>query len=144
MENSQTPTLENTRRLEKLYKYLNYEISSSILYLASWLFAIFLPLLFLAAILFTPLMLFVLYKEEKKGWIISFVVIIVAPTIITVIIFPALTIVGLIPFYFYCFILRMEVKSWLQEIRARNELVLQKIRKENESNEFEDIFDIRN
>jgi hypothetical protein len=144
MESEQNPILENTRRLEKLYKYLNYEISSSIVYLASWLFAIFLPLLFLAAILFTPFMLFVLYKEEKKGWIISFAVIIIAPTFLSIIIFPALTILGLIPFYFYCFILRLEVKSWLQEIRARNELILRKIRNSNESNEFEDIFDIRN
>ena len=144
MESEQNPILENTRRLEKLYKYLNYEISSSILYLASWLFAIFLPILFLAAIIFAPFMLFVLYKEEKKGWIISFVVIIIAPTFLSIIIYPSLTIVGLIPFYFYCFILRMEVKNWLQEIRARNGLILRKIRNSNESNEFEDIFDIRN
>jgi len=143
MENEQNPILENPRRLEKLYKYLNYEISSSILYLASWLYAIFLPILFLAAIIFAPFMLFVLYREDKKGWIISFVVIIIAPTFLAIIIFPALTIVGLIPFYFYCFILRLEVKNWLQEIRARNELVLRKIRNSNESNEFEDVFEMR-
>jgi hypothetical protein len=45
---------------------------------------------------------------------------------------------ALLPFYLYCFLLRFEAKGWLTEMRARNDLVLQKIRKENEGNALED------
>lgn len=44
----------------------------------------------------------------------------------------------LIPFYFYCYILRMTAKEWITEMRARNNLVLQKIEKENKESELED------
>jgi len=133
------PRLENTQRLESLYKYLNYEISSSVLYFASWFVGMLLPLLFLLAIVFSPYMLYVLYLEEKKGWIITFVLLIILPAILTLIFFPMIIIVGLAPFYFYCFILRMEVRNWLQEKNARNELTLQKFKKENEKFELDDL-----
>ena len=133
------PRLENTQRLESLYKYLNYEIFSSVLYFASWFVGMLLPLLFLLAIVFSPYMLYVLYLEEKKGWIITFVLLIILPAILTLIFFPMIIIVGLAPFYFYCFILRMEVRNWLQEKNARNELTLQKFKKENEKFELDDL-----
>ena len=144
MENVQTPILENTSRLDKFYQYLNYEVSSSLLYLGTWFIPMFMPLLFLAAIIFTPYMLFVLYKEEKKGWIIFFVLSTILPIIFLSNFYPSLIAIGLIPFYFFCFTLRMTAKEWLKERRSRNELVLQKIRKENKSNEFEDVFEMRN
>lgn len=144
MERVKTPILENVARLEKLYTYLNYEVSSSILYLGSWFIPMFMPLIFLAAIIFTPYMIFVLYKEKKKGWIIFFFLSTILPIIFLSNFYPSLIAIGLIPFYFFCFILRMTAKEWLNEMRARNELVLQKIRKENISNEFEDIFEMRN
>ena len=138
MAKGKAPKLESTVKLEKLYKYLNYEVSSTLLYAGSFFFRLFTPILFIAAIIFTPFMFFVLFKEEKKGWLISFIVMVLIPAILFVTLFPILTIVALIPFYLYCFILRMEVKGWLQEMRARNELALHKFKKANESNEIDD------
>ena len=133
-----TPHLENTRQLEKLYKYLNYEVSSTVLYAMGWVYAVLIPALILAATIFTPYMLYVLYKEERSGWIIFFVVIVAIPLLIILIFYPLLSLVGLAPFYFYCFMLRLEAKTWLTEMRARNELKLKKIAKENEGNKIED------
>jgi len=91
-----------------------------------------------AAIVFTPFMLYVLYKEEKKGWIISFSIIVLLPLIPISLFYPDLLLIGLAPFYLFCFLLRMEVKGWLTEMRARNDLILQKLKKENEGTELED------
>ncbi len=138
MRKNNTPKLEETFRLEKLSKYLNYEVSSSILYAGSFFFPMFIIILFLAATIFTPFMLFVLYKEEKKGWIVSFAIIVLIPAILFATFLPSVIMGSLIPFYLYCFILRMEVKGWLQEMRARNTLVLQRFKKANESNDLDD------
>ncbi len=123
-----TPQLENTHRLEKLYKVLNYEVSSSVLFAMGWVYAVLIPILILAASVFTPYMLFVLYKEEKIGWIISFAVAVALPLIIVLIFYPLLALVALAPFYFLLFLLRLEVKAWLTEMRARK-IGLQKLKK---------------
>ncbi|MBU0473253.1 MAG: hypothetical protein KKF62_03740 [Bacteroidetes bacterium] len=138
MQNLTEPTFENTRRLESLYKYLNYEISSSVLYVGGWFYFMLLIVIIFAAIVFTPFMLYVLYKEEKKGWIISFSIIVLLPLIPISLFYPDLLLIGLAPFYLFCFLLRMEVKGWLTEMRARNDLILQKLKKENEGTELED------
>ncbi len=132
------PKLEDINRLENLYKYLNYEVSSSLLYLGSWFIPMFMPLLSLAAIVFTPYLLFVLYKEERLGWIIFFIISTLIPIILLLIFYPAITVAGLIPFYMFCFLLRMETKGWITEMRARNNLVLQKLKKDNEGKGLED------
>lgn len=139
MQNFNNLKFEKTHRLENLYKYLNYEISSSVLYVAGWFYAILSYVIVIAAIVFTPFMLYVLYKEGKNGWIISFSIVIILPLISILLFYPDLLIVGLAPFYLFCFLLRMEVKGWLTEMRARNDLVLQKIKKEEEGKELEDL-----
>lgn len=130
--------LENIHRLEKLYKYLNYEVSASLLYLGSWFIPMFVTLLLLAAIIFTPYVLYVLYQEKKIGWIIFFIIITLFPIVLLSIFYPSLMSVGLITFYLFCFVLRMETKGWITEMRARNDLVLQKIKKANEGKGLED------
>ena len=144
MENVQTPMLENTTRLAKFYQYLNYEVGSSLLLVGLLFMPILLEeLLKLAAILFTPYLIFVLYKEEKYGWITTFIAIVLIPVLGLLVFAFQYNVLALLPFYFYCYLLRFEAKNWLKEKRSRNELVLQKIRKENKSNEFEDVFEIR-
>lgn len=138
MDRENSPKLENIHRLEKLYKYLNYEVSSSLLYLASWFIPMFIPLLILAAVIFTPFMLYVLYIQNKKGWITAFVVLVILPVVIVSIYAPLLAMIALAPFYFFCFVLRIEVKGWITEMRARNDLALQKIKKVKDENDFED------
>ena len=88
-------------------------------------------------------MVFVLYEEEKKGWIIFFVLSTILPIVLLTIFYFSLIMVGLIPFYFFCFILRFEAKSWITEMRARNELTFHKIRKASEERELEDYIVMR-
>lgn len=121
--------LSNTN-LTRLGKYLNYKITSSVLFLFSF-FAGFLILLFIAAaIIFTLFMLFVLHQENRKGWIIFFMILVVIPHILSVImyftsaiVFPWFLIV-LAFFYLYCFLLRIEVKICLREKRSKLQYIL--------------------
>ena len=49
-------------------------------------------------------------------------------------IFKILILVSLALFYFYCFLLRLEVNDWVEEERARNQLMLERM--EEEKNKF--------
>ena len=88
-------------------------------------------------------MLYVLFTEKKKGWIILFIVIVVIPIIILIILSvmvefsrPLLFLsVGL--FYFYCFLLRFEVNDWVREAMARNQYLLEKKQREDDLKSFE-------
>ncbi len=138
MEKVNSLKLENTSQLEKLYKYLNYEISSSPLFIGSLFLPIFVPILFLAAFIFTPYLLYVLYKEGRNGWFLTFILMVLLPVLLLLVLAVQYFLFALLPFYFYCFLLRFEAKGWLTEIRARNDFTLQKIKKANESNEIDD------
>jgi hypothetical protein len=124
--------------LIRLKKYLNYEVSSALLYFLSFQVFIFIFLASAAALIFTPFMLYVLYSEKKKGWIVLFIIIVIAPIIFLSILSvmiefsrPLLFIsVGL--FYFYCFILRFEVNDWVREAAVRYQYLIGKKRRENE------------
>ena len=125
MDSESKLRFEHTTRLDKLYQFLNYEIQSTFLILLLWIpfmFLVVIGLLILAAILFTPFMLFVLYKEERIGWIITFVLSVIFPLVLLVIFAKQLFFLFMIPFYFYCFVLRMVVKDWIQEKNAKYEL----------------------
>jgi hypothetical protein len=72
----------------------------------------------LAAILFTPFMLKVLFEERRFGWIIYFIIIVLIP-VIAIYFFnfglsykPAFQLIPLGTFYFYCFTLRLAIKDW--------------------------------
>ena len=129
--------------LIQLQKYLNYEVSGFLLYILSFQVFIFLFIASAAALAFMPFMLYVLFTEKKKGWIILFIVIVVIPIIILIILSvmvefsrPLLFLsVGL--FYFYCFILRFEVNDWVREAMARNQYLLEKKQREDDLKSFE-------
>ncbi|MCX6167980.1 MAG: hypothetical protein NTX65_01470 [Ignavibacteriales bacterium] len=105
----------NARRLQQ---WLDYELSSLALMLLSWFwnFAIF--LMIIAAFLFTPFMIKILFEERRFGWIIFFLLIVVIPVCGVFLLGSDSTyasIIRLIPlalFYFYCFVLRLAVKDW--------------------------------
>ena len=124
--------------LTRLKKYLNYEVSTSILYFLSFQVFIFIFFALAAALIFTPFMLYVLLKEDKKGWIVLFVIIVITPIILLIIlaiIFDfalPLLIVPLGLFYFYCFLLRFSVNGWLREISMKNQILKDKKRREDE------------
>ena len=122
----QNINIDRSYNLTRLKRYLNYEVSGTILYVLSFQVFIFIFLAAAVALIFMPFMLYVLYTEKKKGWIILFVLIVVVPFVIllvTGLIFefskPLLMIVlGL--FYFYCFLLRFEANDWVKESNARS------------------------
>lgn len=124
--------------LTRLKKYLNYEVSTSILFFLSFQVFIFIFFALAAAIIFTPFMLYVLFKEDKKGWIVLFFIIVIIPIIIFIILAILLAFskpLLLIPmglFYFYCFLLRYEVNTWVRELNFKNQYLEDKKQKEIE------------
>lgn len=119
--------------LEKLGRALNYELSSSLLLIVSYLW----PLLAVAAILFTPFMLFLLSRAGKTGWLVTFGIMVVLPFIAFLIFgrhsgyLGVLLLMPLCFFYLYTFLLRLTVNDWVNELRAKEQYQLEsELRKE--------------
>lgn len=124
--------------LQKLSRYLNYELSTSVLYFLSYAWGITLTLAIIAAVIFIPFILYIFIKARKVSWLISFCVIVIIPVVGCIIIglkFDNFLILILIPlgfFYFYCFIMKLVINDHIKEIIAR-----EKLRKErNEKQEI--------
>jgi predicted neutral ceramidase superfamily lipid hydrolase len=106
-------------------------------YFYSWL-------LIAAALVFTPYMLYVLYKEKRTGWISAFLILIILPLIVILVLpiettlFLMLSNIPLALFFLYCFILRFEVNSWIREKNAKEQWLAQKKKSEEELNTFMD------
>lgn len=113
--------------MRRLYYILNYELSTSTLLLLAGLGPLFIVIAMLTSLLFTPYMLYVLYKDEKYGWIITFSLFVIIPTLLNFIqvdsmmFKSSLNYVVLGMFYFYCFLLRFSVKDWLEEEFAKRQ-----------------------
>ena len=76
--------------LSLLGKILNYQLPTVVILLSYTIWftvgvLFIIDLLALAAIIFTPYLIFVLKKENRKGWIILFIAIVIIPTIISTI-----------------------------------------------------------
>ena len=65
------------QHLEILSFFLNFELSSSVLFALSFFYPVMLFLSIWASILFAPFMLYVLVKEKKFGWITIFLITII-------------------------------------------------------------------
>ncbi len=124
-------------RLNRLGKYLNYEISTVILYILSFQVFVFLFVAASAALILTPYMLYVLFKEDKKIWLVMFGVIVIIPTLFLLLFsiidhfLKPLILLSLALFYLYCFLLRFDVNNWIAELRAKNIRILNDRRKNN-------------
>lgn len=138
--------INQNNNINRLQRYLNYEVSGTVLYFFSFFAFVFIFFAAAAAIIFTPYMLYVLYREKKRGWIILFAAIVIVP-VIFLLIFTAMAefsnillfiILGL--FYFYCFLLRFEVNDWVREARARSQFLANKQKKEVDAKLFADKF----
>ncbi len=138
--------IDKNYNLTRLRKYLNYQVSSSLLYFLSFQVFVFIFIASAAALIFTPFMLYVLITEKKYGWIVFFIIIVVVPVIILLMLSwmvefsrPMLFIsLGL--FYFYCFLLRFQVNDWSREAIARNQYLFEKKQREDDLKLFEDKF----
>lgn len=103
----------------RLQQWLDYELSTVLLFFLSWFWTLMIVLMGIAAILFTPLMLKILFQERKFGWITFFLILVVIPLIVIQFldIEPnykfAMSLIPFALFYFYCFLLRFAVRDWL-------------------------------
>ena len=110
--------IQKDYRLAKLQQFLDYEISGALLYIVSFFYGIAIYLVIIAAVLFTPYMLSVLFREKRFGWIIFFTVIVIIPLIMGFILNignsagSILKMISLAMFYIFCFILRMAIRDW--------------------------------
>ena len=102
----------------RLQRWLDVELSTSMLMLVIifWKFA--LMLMAAGAIVFSAIMLRVLYQERKFGWMASFLAVVVLPTAgiyagdIPNAIKTAIELVPLVLFYLYCFFLKLSIREW--------------------------------
>jgi hypothetical protein len=120
---------------------LFFELSTSTAFIVQSFWPINLYVIIGAAILFTPYMLFVLIKERKFGWIIMFFLVIVMPypvlylIIGDYILLPGWMLLPIIPFYFYCFIIKFSVEDWLREYTWEQQLIEQRRESEEKKKE---------
>ncbi|HSW55121.1 MAG TPA: hypothetical protein VLH59_08530 [Ignavibacteriaceae bacterium] len=127
--------------LRRFRAILFFELSTSAGFILSSFWPINLYIIIIAAILFTPYMLYVLIKERKYGWIVMFFLVVVLPypvlyfIIGDYILLPGWMLLPIIPFYFYCFIIKFSVEDWLREYSWEQKLIEQ--RKESEEKEKE-------
>lgn len=105
----------NVRRLQQ---WLDFELSSSVMLVLSYFWSFTILLMALAAIIFTPFMIKVLWEERKHGWIIFFFFVVIVPIVLSFVFgfyaeYKSIAfLLSLAMFYFYCFILRLVVKDW--------------------------------
>lgn len=110
-------------KLRRLYYWLSYHRFTGLLYgglfILPWV--IILAALILIAVVFTPYMLFVLYKEGKRGWLIFFAFLVGVPVALAFVstgspIFDAvLDFMPLLAYFFYCYLLRFSVREWISD-----------------------------
>ena len=112
------------QNLLKLQRWLEYEISAMALVALSWFWPVMIFIVLLAALIFTPLMLKVLYQEKKTGWIVSFVIFIIVPLVvlnfINFFLSPLYMILMYLPvagFFLYCFTLKLAVRGWVNDYK---------------------------
>lgn len=108
----------NNYNVMRLQQWLDYELSTGMLFFLTYVWGSILLLLIIAAILFTPFMLKVLFEERRCNWITYFLIIVVIPLIVSFLFNSGSTyrvVLQYIPlgtFYFYCFTLRIAIKDW--------------------------------
>jgi len=135
----------SAEHLETLRYWLKYELSAALLFLVPWFTAIFIVIITIAAVIFTPFLLKVLFKENKTGWIIAFFIMAILPAV-TVVLFllfkinpelvPFLVFVPLGGFYLFCFLLKISIDDWISEKRA----YIERINYKKPEVKFEDLW----
>lgn len=128
------------KHFERLNKYLIYEFSfSSSLIFYYVLPGIILPIIILASIAFVPYVLYVFIKYKRIMLLITFVCVVIIPTILAFILTEKFNIPHYINafiiafFILYFIIIKVPVKERVNELLSRKEMILQmKIRKEQQ------------
>jgi len=123
--------------VSRLKDVLVYTLTSAVFSFMSIAFQFGITIAIIVAALFTTYILYVLIKEKRFGWLITFFIMVVLPVIITYLVsrgssFSVMAII-LIPFslfYLYCFLLRYAMDDWIEEYEGKIELEEEK---ENEA-----------
>lgn len=122
--------LKDNNDVERLQYWLNFELAGSILFLISFLHFIAIYFVGLAALALLPLLLKVLIRQKRYGWLIFFFVLVVIPAVLVYVVInyfnfnplstPLLNtsiFLSYIPigmFYLYCTLLRWVIPEWAQ------------------------------
>ncbi len=124
--------------LEKLAKYLNFQLSSGILFALAFFKLIALPIVVIAALIFTPFMLYIFIRERRTAWLISFIIVVIIPGSLLMYFglktnYPAaFGLISLGILYLYFFVMRVVVNDELKELTAGEELQKRKLEEEKE------------
>ena len=118
-EDSVKPTLSHNYRLENLRKWLNFELTGGILFFLSFFYVFAFYLLGFAMLIFIPYLLFILYREDRYGWIAALFILVVLPAVIGNIVISQTmlgfvlnySIIGI--FFLYCFALKLTIPQWM-------------------------------
>ena len=117
--------------LRRFRAILYFELSTALIFILNF-WPINLYVIVGAAILFTPYILYVLFKEKKYGWIVIFFLMVVLPypviylIIGEYILLTAWLLLPVIPFYLYCFLIKFSVDDWLREYNWEQQLIEQR------------------
>lgn len=74
--------MDQNSRLGRLHSWLDYELPGGVLLLISFFFSFAFFVFLIIAILFTPYLIKTLYQERMYGWILSFVLFVIGPTLL--------------------------------------------------------------
>jgi hypothetical protein len=100
----------------------------------------------IAAIIFVPIMLYILFRLKKTSWIILFCIIVLVPLAICIILgleigyLSVFLLISLAFFYCYFFILKYMVNDSLHELLAREELELEMKEEKEKKSAWESQF----
>ena len=133
----------NLSQLRRLYRLLVYKRLTIFIYGLSWLGPIIVALILaILAILFAPYVIFMLYENGKRGWLLAFAIVVGIP--IGLLFLPTnvymvriiLLYQPLLAFYFYCFVLRYSVADWISDATVEGETWVEAEDKANNPDEF--------
>ncbi len=132
MENKPKKLITDIASIRRLRAILWFEISTVVLFLLSFFGPFIIAIAIIAALLFTPYMLYVLFKEKRYAWISVFFFMIIIPYVIILLIFydyillTAWLLLPVILLYSYYFLLKYSVDDWLSEYYAHKQYEEQK------------------
>ncbi len=113
-------------QLQRLHYFLSYNRYTIFTY-GGFFFIPFVPLymlLVVLAIAFGPYVIFVLYRNGKRGWLLAFGLVVGIPTVLAfipvhdIVAQTALHFLPLLTFYSYCFLLRLTMSDWISDLSA--------------------------
>jgi len=116
---------------------INYIINAA--RISSPIFPILFSILFFPPAIFTPYILYVLFKEKRFGWIAAYIIMVIIPGVIAITVlgyaYGLIILILFAPFYFFCFLIKFSVDEWIREYNWEQQLIEQRKEWEEKKNE---------